>query len=101
MNFANLADRKLVYLEALKIWGSKTQTLCAIEEMAELQQVLAKSINDKEWATHDMIDELADVRIMVEQMEALHGIEDGVQGRMQFKMERLKQIVDNGHRDYL
>ena len=51
-------------------YGKKHQTIKAIEELAELIQALAKGDTD------NIKEEIADVRVMLEQIEYLYGISD-------------------------
>ena len=73
---------KEVYQQAIKAWGEDLQVLMVFEEMSELQKALCKYLRRK--TSYDLtaiIDELADVEIMVEQMKVL------------FKCEREFKIV--------
>lgn len=51
-------------------YGKEHQTVKAIEELAELIQALAKGDID------NIKEEIADVRVMLEQIEYLYGISD-------------------------
>ena len=51
-------------------YGKEHQTIKAIEELAELIQALAKG------DIENIIEEIADVRVMLEQIEYLYGISD-------------------------
>jgi NTP pyrophosphatase (non-canonical NTP hydrolase) len=83
-------------------YGEKHQMLKAIEEMAELTQAIIKYIDDPaEW--DQVCDELADVTIMIEQLNHLvsrwveppmHGVMSDVEFRIEMKtlrqMRRMK-----------
>ena len=51
-------------------YGKEHQTIKAIEELAELIQALAKG------DTENIKEEIADVRVMLEQIEYLYGVSD-------------------------
>lgn len=64
-------------------YGKEHQTVKAIEELAELIQALAKG------DIENIKEEIADVRVMLEQIEYLYGIsEDAITLRMGAKLWR-------------
>ncbi len=67
-----------IYEYALKHFGSRNQVSKCIEEMGELIQVLAKKLQtvDDFTFTDKIIEELADVQIMVHQMSFLFGLKE-------------------------
>ena len=86
-------------------YGAPAQVDMCIEEMSELtkallkyrrQSALAKGKNvnpaseviNLNKSREDIIDELADVKIMCRQMELLFQVEDAVERRMDFKINR-------------
>ena len=89
-----MIDRnKEVYKRALSIYGEKNQVIMMFEEMSELQKALTKHLRgatDK----RAIVDEVADVEIMLEQMKLLFNIENDVSERKQFKVERLMARLD-------
>ena len=62
------SKRKLIYDKAIKENGVELQLTVAIEELAELQQALCKYKRGEE---HNVEEEIADVKIMIEQLEML------------------------------
>lgn len=82
------ADRA-TFREAVETWGLPDQIDMAVEEMGEaiaaLQQYQRGRVED-----HEVHDELADVRIMYEQL-ALFFDEDAVEQRARDKVERLRE----------
>lgn len=75
---------------ALERWGAGAQTTKAFEEMAELQKELCKhsfGAQNKE----QIAEEIADVRIMLEQMELLHGCAGMADKIKRRKLYRLAQ----------
>ena len=86
-------DRKIVYDKAFKINGLELQLTVAIEELAELQQALCKY---KRGEDHNVEEEIADVKIIIEQLEMI--FDKNVIGRWKNKKvnrleERLRDRV--------
>lgn len=81
---------KEILTAALNRWGSAMQTVIAIEEMAELQKELCKYIRGK-GNVEAIAEEIADVYIMLQQMEMLHGIEGRVLDWRVAKLVRLEK----------
>ena len=78
-------------------FGEKNQLIKAIEELSELQKELCKVVltpNLTIKATDEVIDELADVEIMCTQLRHIFGISEQVDKRKEFKIERLKQRIN-------
>lgn len=100
----------IVYRRCICEYGTQPQIDMCIEEMSELTKALLKyrrkfalvrgeNVNptngdtDLFKARTDIIDELADVRIMCRQMELLFQAEDEVEKRIDFKVDRqLKRL---------
>lgn len=100
----------IVYRRCICEYGTQPQIDMCIEEMSELTKALLKyrrkfalvsgeNVNptngdtDLFKARADIIDELADVRIMCRQMELLFQAEDEVEKRIDFKVDRqLKRL---------
>lgn len=78
-------------------FGEKNQLIKAIEELSELQKELCKVVltpNLTIKPTDEVIDELADVEIMCAQLRHIFQISDQVDERKIFKIERLKQRIN-------
>lgn len=69
------ADKVIIYRQALDQYGFTAQKEMVFEETGELQNALAKFIRGR-GTQKAVITELADVSIMVEQMDRLFGQED-------------------------
>jgi len=83
-----------LYIKASEKWGTNSQIIVAIEEMNELCVQLAKVLNNKHNGEYyKLIDELADARIMIEQVELIFGIYPNVEQRMDEKLNRLEGII--------
>lgn len=91
------ANRDAVFRQCIKEYGAFPQIDMAIEEMSELIQALSKYKRAK-GATpgliHNIVDELADVRIMARQMEILFECYDEVEKKIDVKVSRQKRRLD-------
>ena len=78
---------------ATEKYGFEAQMQMAIEEMSELMKELCKYFryaeNDKE-----IVEEIADVKIMIWQMEMLFNYKDKVNRIMEKKIRRLKKRME-------
>lgn len=59
-------DPKCVFMNAVRMWGKEAQTDMMIEEMAELTKEI---MNERRGRDHNIAEEMADVQIMLSQME--------------------------------
>lgn len=87
-----------VFRRCILEYGANSQIDMAIEEMAELSKALLKLKRDKGKSSKslidDVIDEIADVRIMCRQIELLFQAEDRVEKRIDFKVERQRKRLE-------
>ena len=82
-----------IYEAALNKWGKENQTRMMFEEMAELQKELCKEARGED-NTDAIAEEIADVKIMLEQMTILHNCKDMVEMQMKRKLQRLKKRLE-------
>ena len=83
---------------AIERWGIDAQCEMIIEECLELALALQKMKRlrgDKEQKYKNTIDEIADVKIMIRQAERIFDSEL-INQRVDFKMNRLKERLDEG-----
>ena len=92
MNKIAYEERKEIYEKALRTWGTQAQIMMAIEEMSELTKELCKHFRGRPNG-EEIVDELADVTIMVEQLRLIFGVNDAVCDQMDVKMLRLKKRI--------
>ncbi|MFA6860494.1 MAG: hypothetical protein WCR30_03815 [Clostridia bacterium] len=98
-------DRLKMYEEAIKKWGLNSQLDQLIEEMAELTIALSKykrKYTNGEYAGNSKIDEnlieeLADVSLVLEEMR-IHFGEEKVEEIMTQKMKRLESYLSVGNK---
>ena len=80
--------------EAIRRYGNDMQTTVAIEELSELQKELCKAIRGKFHYEH-MAEEIADVYIMLEQIEMIYGIDlKDIVVNIELKKERLRRTLN-------
>lgn len=88
-------ERDQVFRKCICTYGSNPQIDVAIEEMSELIKALLKWRRaggaELTEARACIVDELADVRIMVRQMEILFQCEDEVEKRIDYKVRRQEE----------
>lgn len=83
-----------IYRKAIETYGAYGQTVVAVEELSELQKELCKAIrNGLEPDKDHLAEEMADVYIMLEQMEMLYDL-DTVDLWKAKKIERLKKRLE-------
>ena len=70
------------------MYGKEPQLIVLMEECGELIQACSKQLRRKDKSINNLIEELADVRIMIEQIEHLYGIKSFVEDEMKYKLIR-------------
>ena len=78
-----------IYERALKTWGKDAQMLQVIEEMSELTKEILKNVNRKKDNIAELVEETADVEIMLEQLKCCYGIAKQVE---EYKSNKLLKI---------
>lgn len=79
-----------VLKRALETWGEEAQMLMVVEEMSELMKEVLKNINRKKNNIDEIIEETADVEIMLEQLKENYQIAEKVEA---YKTEKIKLIA--------
>ena len=91
-----------VYHRALKTWGKNPQMLQVIEEMSELIKEILKNVNRGKDNISDIIEETADVEIMLEQLKCCYNITQEVEDYKKQKLLKIAKRLDeweNEHHD--
>lgn len=83
-----------ILLSALTKWGAEAQTVMVFEEMAELQKELCKNLRGQDNRGY-IAEEIADVRIMLDQMEILHDCAEDVNVWRKVKLGRLEKRLSD------
>lgn len=88
------SNTKDVFDEAIECFGIENQSVVAIEEMTELQKEITKALRGRDNKA-EMTEEIADVYIMLTQIERMYGIDySEVMEVMKYKRERLKTLIN-------
>lgn len=89
-------EKRAIYKETLAQWGFDAQVNMAIEEMAELISALQHYRRQETWGHHstkeDVIDEIADVEIMMEQLKFMFEVDSLY--LFQIKEKKLNRVKD-------
>lgn len=91
-----MADRESKLLFLINHYCTLNQKLIAIEEMAELQKAIVKHIRqESEENINSVIEEIADVQVMLEQLKMIFSCESKIDEIMDAKIDRqIKRIKD-------
>ena len=78
-----------LYQRAIRVWGKEPQMLQVIEEMSELTKEILKNVNRRKDNIDALIEETADVEIMLAQLKCCYNIGKEVDA---YKTDKLKLI---------
>ena len=84
-----------IYKRALKTWGKEPQMLQVIEEMSELIKEILKNVNRKKDNLAEIIEETADVEIMLNQLKCCYDIEKQVEDYKAQKLLKIEKRLDD------
>lgn len=85
--------RFALYDQAIELWGMDKQMNMAVEEAAELINAIQK-FRRRRCGPRELIDEIADTRIMLEQLHLMVGIlDEEIEAAVDAKIKRLAQRV--------
>jgi len=90
-------DKIKLYRKAIKTWGYASQLLMAVEEMAELTQAISHLLRDRNYAESEVIEELADVEVMCEQLRIIIDKDEKIDKIKEEKLIRLAEILENNN----
>ena len=91
-----------IYHRALKTWGKNPQMLQVIEEMSELTKEILKNVNRGKDNVSEIMEETADVEIMLEQLKCCYNINTQVADYKKQKLLKIAKRLDeweNEHHD--
>ncbi len=83
------------YERALKTWGKEPQMLQVIEEMSELTKEILKNVNRHKDNINELIEETADVEIMLEQLKCCYNIRKEVEDYKAQKLLKINKRLDD------
>ena len=84
-----------VLKRALETWGEQAQMLMVVEEMSELMKEVLKNINRKKNNIAEIIEETADVEIMLEQLKENYKIAEKVDAYKKDKIKLIEQRLND------
>lgn len=91
----NTQTKNLLYKKAIAKWGNQFQIIMILEEMAELQKALIKLMRADEGPISDVLEEVADLEIMLEQLRHILIVdEEEINLIKERKLLRLKKILE-------
>lgn len=82
-------------LKIIAHYGEQTQVDKAIEECSELIQALIKGRHSNSCDISCIVDEIADVEVMLAQLKMMFGCAEEVENRMYFKINRQIERMNN------
>ena len=87
--------------KAINWYGADKQMLIAIEELSELQKAIVKYFRKPtEETKNDISEEMADVYIMLKQLEIMHKNDTEVQKNIDYKIKRLQERIKKEEKGY-
>lgn len=95
-------DLAVLATQALEHFGNTAQICQTMEECAELIQALNKTlrhVTDSEQVRHNVLEELADVTIMLEQMKQLYDVDLEFDDILKEKMSKLRNYLSEQEAD--
>lgn len=88
-------NHRKVCANAIAHYGTQNQMIVAIEELAELQKEVCKYLRGQGNVDH-LAEEIADAKIMLEQLTSIFGIRSRAEEFVAQKTKRLKERIENG-----
>ncbi len=80
---------------ALDTWGEQAQMMMVVEEMSELTKEILKNVCRHKNNLSEIIEETADVEIMLEQLKENYQIHEKVEAYKKDKIKLIKTRLDN------
>jgi len=92
-------EKDKIYAKAIALFGKEKQMIMAIEEMSELIKEVSKALRFDEIKDKGaMVEEIADVEIMLEQLKIItrseHEVETVKDQKKDQKLLRLKKLLE-------
>lgn len=85
---------------ALKTWGEEPQMLMVVEEMSELMKEVLKNINRKKDNIAEIIEETADVEIMLAQLKENYHIFEQVEDYKKNKIKKIEERLNQWDKEH-
>lgn len=81
-----------IYRDALNVWGAQNRITKLFEEQAELTVAICHHMENRDGVAH-IAEEIADVRIMLDQIEFLYQVKGLSEKIRQEKLDRLDRKI--------
>lgn len=94
-----IQDKTKLYKKAIDVWGYASQLLMAIEEMAELTQAISHLLRGRKNNKSEIIEELADVEVMCEQLRIIIDKNEEIDKIKEGKLMRLAEMLEENNDD--
>lgn len=92
-------EQKLKAMHILYRYGAKPQMLKCCEELSELETAILKHLNKDKNNTEEVLDEMADVYVMLEQMKSVFPFGENVlEDRIEYKLNRQLERIEGSER---
>jgi len=89
-------DTRKSYEQAIKLWTKEFQIMMLVEEFSELFKAINKRIRGKTFHQEDIMEEIADVQIMLEQMIVLFNIDEvELRASYMLKLDKMKKMIES------
>ena len=88
-------DHEMILQKAIDTYGADAQEWMVIEEMSELAKEICKNKRGKNNLS-EIAEEIADVKIMLAQLEMIFRVEKEVEKHYETKIDRLNQRLRMG-----
>ena len=85
-------EERVIFTDAIQTFGKNTQIVVAIEEMSELTKALTKKLRGSQ-NLNSIIEEIADVEIMLDQLKLMSCVFTDVKNERDFKVQRLAERI--------
>ncbi|MBQ9089946.1 MAG: hypothetical protein IJY58_02740 [Alphaproteobacteria bacterium] len=90
-----MKEYEALFDKAIQRWGVSAQLLMVLEEMSELQKEILKNINRGKDNLDAIIDETADVEIMLAQLKHIYQIQKQVEERIPVKLAKVRARLED------
>jgi hypothetical protein len=99
MQQMTVQNEKEILERCLSTWGKTSQITMVFEEMSELQKELCKNLRGRE-NIPEILDEIADVTLMLAQIKILFDISDeSLQEKIRYKLFRIVDRLDRWEKE--
>lgn len=93
------SEQRLKAMHILYRYGARSQMLKCCEELSELESAILKHLNKDGNNTDEILDEMADVYVMLEQMKNVFPFGENIlEERIEYKLNRQMERIKEGRK---